>query len=100
MYAKRRHKHDSCTTFGAVLPIEVLAPDSFGHLHRIGPALAWTYPLRALTPPRPTTWMSILKPDQLPTLRQLYENQTLVHAPDVEDVEFPVNEEWLDRVSL
>lgn len=44
--------------------------------------------------------MSILKPDQLPTLRQLYEKQTLVHAPDVEDVEFPVNEEWLDRVSL
>ena len=53
---------------------------------------------RTYTPP--TTWMSILKPDQLPTLRQLYEKQTLVRAPEVEDVEFLVNEEWLDRVSL
>jgi len=43
--------------------------------------------------------MSILKLDELPTLRQLYEKQTLVHAPEAE-VEFPVNEEWLDRVSL
>jgi len=45
--------------------------------------------------------MSILKLDELPTLRQLYEKQTLVHAPEAEaEVEFPVNEEWLDRVSL
>ena len=55
-----------------------------------------TYP-----PPLPILlWMSILHLDQLPTLKQLYENDTLVHAPDVEDVEFPVDEEWLDRVSL
>jgi len=43
--------------------------------------------------------MSILKLDQLPTLRQHYEKQTL-HAPKTEDVEFPASEEWLDRVSL
>ena len=72
-------------------------PDSFRHLDRIGPVLAWTRPLAHLPP---TTWMSILKLDQLPTLRQLYEKHTLVHAPDVEDVKFTVNEEWLDRVSL
>jgi hypothetical protein len=44
--------------------------------------------------------MPILKLDQLPTLRQLYEKQTLVHTPKAEDVKFPVSEEWLDRVSL
>ena len=44
--------------------------------------------------------MPILKLDQLPTLRQLYEKHTLVHAPDAKGVQFTVNEEWLDRVSL
>jgi hypothetical protein len=43
--------------------------------------------------------MPILELDQLPTLRQLYEKHTLIDAPEAE-VEFPVNEEWLDRVSL
>ena len=54
--------------------------------------------------------MPILKLDQLPTLRQLYENHTLVSPPKADDVdadadadadiEFPASEEWLDRVSL
>lgn len=46
--------------------------------------------------------MPILKLDQLPTLRQLYEKHTLVSPPKADDVdvEFPASEEWLDRVSL
>ena len=86
-----------------VLPIErapSTAPDSFEQgCHGLGhvPWLALDLSTTCTTPQH--TWMSILKPDQLPTLRQLYEKQTLP-APKAEDVEFPASEEWLDRVSL
>lgn len=56
----------------------------------------------AFITPQYCTWMPIVKLDQLPTLRQLYEKHTLVGPPKADDVdvEFPASEEWLDRVSL